>query len=330
MIDDRLLLQESKKRKLRVNQRDLESGVIQVKSRFLPEAGRRELETILQKQMASRPPNQAGQDTGEGMDLAAAWQQLTKSNPGDVKEADAKFKEELAKEGLNDKKFEERIRDQLSVVQLTGQEVRSRAKTPSDEEVKKLYEQIQQIQQGKDVAGLSAEQKADLESLSRYFTTQTGERIRARHVLIRVPKDSPFKEKSQAYQKAEDLHKKIKGGEDFAELAEKFSDDKASAVNGGDLGFFTRGQMVASFEKAAFGLGVGEVSDVVETDFGFHIIKVEEKKAATKPRLQDVQDDLKEYLFRVNQQQVFEGFVKDLRKGASIKVLADVNELSKQ
>jgi peptidyl-prolyl cis-trans isomerase C len=108
------------------------------------------------------------------------------------------------------------------------------------------------------------------------------EEIKARHILIsykgsRAPQKAGKAEmtKEQAKAHAEDLRKQIVGGADFAELAKKESDDTGSGANGGDLGSFGHGQMVGPFEQAAFAAKVGEVPPVVETEFGYHILKVE-------------------------------------------------------
>jgi parvulin-like peptidyl-prolyl isomerase len=328
MIDDRILLQEAKKRKVRVNQRDLENGVIQVKSRFLSDEGRRELEALVQKQVAATAQPEREPDMST-IDLPGAWRELAKSKPGLVKDAEAKFQQELAKEGLSVKKFEDRIREQLSVVQLTQQEVRLRTEAPTKKEVEALYDQVTDVMKGKKITGVDEERAADLESLAKFFSAQTGERLRARHILIRVGPDAEFKEKSAARRKLEEIRKKILAGEDFDDMARKHSDDKASAERGGDLGVFGRGQMVPPFEKAAFSLSVGEVSSIVETDFGYHLIQVQEKRAASKLRFEDAEEDLKEYAFRVKAQETFEKFVEDLRKDASVKVHMDVGEVSK-
>lgn len=123
------------------------------------------------------------------------------------------------------------------------------------------------------------------------------EKVRARHILVRVEAGAPPEEKEQARKKAEDILDRVNGGEDFAELATELSEDKGSAKEGGDLGFFARGQMVKPFEEAAFALDPGGVSEPVETTFGFHIIKVEEKTSeGTKP-LELVRNDISQGLF---------------------------------
>jgi len=110
------------------------------------------------------------------------------------------------------------------------------------------------------------------------------EKVKARHILIRF-KDSPvpLKEgqkdltKEEALAKTNDLKKQIDGGADFATLAKKESDDSGSGANGGELGTFGRGQMVPPFEQAAFTLPVGKLSDAVESQFGYHLIRVDER-----------------------------------------------------
>jgi len=109
------------------------------------------------------------------------------------------------------------------------------------------------------------------------------EQVHARHILIR-PASTTDDAKAAARKQAEDLLAKVKAGGDFAALAKEHSQDPGSASKGGDLETFPRGQMVPEFDQAAFALQAGQVSDVVETPFGFHIIKVEEHhEAGTKP-----------------------------------------------
>ena len=123
----------------------------------------------------------------------------------------------------------------------------------------------------------------DEELKKKYDADKTQyEQVKARHILIAF-KGSPAAQEGkpelteeQAKAKAEDLHKQIAGGASFDELAKKESDDVGSGARGGDLGAFGRGQMVPEFEKAAFEAKKGEVTPVVRTQFGYHVIKVDE------------------------------------------------------
>lgn len=325
MIADKVLLQEAKKRKVRVNQREFENGVAQIKARFLPDRAQREFQGLLRRQFAA-----LGAEANEAaLDFPQALKDLEKTNPAAVKEAEASFAAELAKEGIDAKKFEERIRDQLSVMELSKEAVRARARPPSDEDAKALFDRVQAKMQGKNIDGLAEEESKDLEAMAKFYVQQTGERVRARHILISVPGENGAptgwaqatpEQKAAARKRILELKKQIQKGSDFAELASQNSADKGSAPNGGDLGFFTRGQMVPPFEKAAFALGVGQLSDVVESPFGLHLLRVEEKKAATKLRFEDAEDDIKEYLFRAAQQKALQDFVGEMRKTAQVKI----------
>lgn len=116
--------------------------------------------------------------------------------------------------------------------------------------------------------------------------------VRARHVLVAVKPDADDAAKAAARKKAEDILAKAKGGADFALLAKESSDDPGSKDAGGDLGFFPRGRMVPEFDAVAFTLEPGQVSEIVESPFGLHVIKVEEKRqAGTKP-LEEVREQI--------------------------------------
>ena len=101
-----------------------------------------------------------------------------------------------------------------------------------------------------------------------------GEQVHARHILISVASDATDADREAALSKAISITQRIKDGEDFATLAQQYSDDTGSGAQGGDLGFFGRGQMVTEFEQAAFSLPVGEISEPVLSQFGYHIIEV--------------------------------------------------------
>jgi peptidyl-prolyl cis-trans isomerase D len=122
------------------------------------------------------------------------------------------------------------------------------------------------------------------------------EQVRARHILVKLEPTADDAAKAAARKKADDLLARVRKGEDFAALAKKNSDDAASATKGGDLGLFPRGRMTPAFEAAAFALAPGTVSEVVETPFGLHIIKVEEHKDAGIRPLEAVRDEIQKTL----------------------------------
>jgi peptidyl-prolyl cis-trans isomerase C len=147
------------------------------------------------------------------------------------------------------------------------------------------------------------------------------ERVRASHILIAVPESADAAAKQQAKAKAEAILKDLKGGKDFAAAAKQNSQDPGSAVNGGDLGYFGQGQMVPPFEQAAFALKPGQMSDVVETPFGFHIIKMVDKQASRTVPLNEAKTQIEEYLGVQNQRTQLEAFVNSLKAKAKIEIL---------
>lgn len=165
-------------------------------------------------------------------------------------------------------------------------------------------------------AAVSEADIADFYKKNPQFFMQP-EAVRASHILIKADSADA---KPAARAKAEDLLRQIKGGGDFAALARQHSND-TSAATGGDLGFFPRGQMVKAFEDAAFGLQAGQVSDVVESEFGYHIIKTAEHRAARTVPLAEVSDRIAQALRQQKQQQLAQEFVQSLRNKAKIEIL---------
>ncbi len=126
---------------------------------------------------------------------------------------------------------------------------------------------------------------------SRRDQFRTPERVRVRHILVKTTGKTPA-ETEKLKQKAADLLKQLKGGADFATLAKANSDDPGSAVKGGELGWVTRGQTVKNFEQAAFSLKPNQLSDLISTEYGFHILQVEEKQDAHTQTLDEVKGQL--------------------------------------
>jgi len=147
------------------------------------------------------------------------------------------------------------------------------------------------------------------------------EQIRASHILIKPDASEagtdPNQAKAKAKAKAEDLLKQVKEGADFAELAKAHS-GCGSAANGGDLGFFGRGQMVGPFEESAFQLKPGQLSDIVETQYGYHIIKVTDRKDAGGIPFEQTKDDIINRLMQKKQFEFIKKYIQSLKDKADI------------
>jgi peptidyl-prolyl cis-trans isomerase C len=146
------------------------------------------------------------------------------------------------------------------------------------------------------------------------------EQVRARHILVSVPKEASTADDAKLKGKADEALKRAKKGEDFAVLAKELSDD-GSKQNGGDLGFFPRGRMVGPFEETAFALQPNQISEVVRTQFGYHVIKVEERKTGRALAFAEAQEQVKEDLTREQTYERYQQYVGGLRGKAKVEVL---------
>ncbi|RLD16175.1 MAG: hypothetical protein DRI36_06060 [Caldiserica bacterium] len=246
MIEEKLLLQEAKRKGIRVSEREVDEGIAEIKSRF---------------------------------------------------KSEKEYQEELKRQGLTPSKMRENIREQLMIIKLIDMEVKSKIENPTDKELEEFYKNNKEMM-------------------------WEPEKVRVRHIFIKVSSTTP---KEVARKKAIKILKLAKEGEDFSELARKYS-DAPSKVNGGDLGFFARGEMTPEFEKVAFSLNVGEISDIVETENGFHIIKCIGKKAREKRSFEDVKEDLRSYIFRLRFEDSYNKYIRRLRDKAVIKINEDAIE----
>jgi parvulin-like peptidyl-prolyl isomerase len=156
------------------------------------------------------------------------------------------------------------------------------------------------------------------------------ERIRVSHILSMFSwvQDDSIEENDQDKEEAKDkiefVQEQLEKGAEFGDMAREFSDDSSNSVDGGDLGFITRGQMVEEFENAAFALEIDEVSSIVETEFGYHLIKVFDREEEGAQAFEDVKDDISTYLSELNKMEKWEEFVMALIDDAEIIYLTDI------
>jgi parvulin-like peptidyl-prolyl isomerase len=200
------------------------------------------------------------------------------------------YNQELARQGLSEEEFKEQVKEQLMVIKLIDQEVKAKVVPPTDSEIEDFYKQNES-------------------------EMVEPEQVRARHILIKVDENT---DRKKALNKIRGILKEVKKGDtSFAELAKKYSEGP-TAPRGGDLGFFIRGQMVRKFEEAAFALKVGEISDVVETEYGYHIIQCIEKKASEKKSLEEIREYLRNFIFQKKMEERYGKWLRELRDKASI------------
>lgn len=167
------------------------------------------------------------------------------------------------------------------------------------------------------------EEVSDEELEEIYETERPGERVRARHILLLHPDDATQAQRDSLRTLAEELRDRARAGEDFSAMAEEYSDDTGSAARGGDLNWFSRGTMVPPFEAAAFALEPGEVSEVVESQHGLHIIKLDEREF---PALEDMREQLRFDIQTERTQQAESIFIAGLETEAGMQVTDDAFE----
>jgi hypothetical protein len=160
-----------------------------------------------------------------------------------------------------------------------------------------------------------------------YATERPGERVRARHILLFYPENATEAQRDSVQVLAEELRDRARAGADFAALAEEYSDDQGSAARGGDLDYFARGTMVPPFEEAAFALQPGEVSDVVETQFGLHVIRLEDRDL---PELDDVREQVRGQLQRDRVAAAESAFVAQVEEPAQMRLADDAHETARE
>ena len=223
-------------------------------------------------------------------DVDARLAEIRKSFPSE----DA-FTQGIAAQGLTPEHLREQTRTSLEVTKVIEAEVTPKVMV-QDAEVSTFYAQ----------------------NLERF---KQGESVHASHILFGVTQDAPPVQKTEAKTKAQAALKEVRAGGDFATLARAQSQDQGSAAQGGDLGFFPKGQMNPQFEDAAFKLKAGAVSPVVETPFGFHIIKVHERRAPRTAPLTEVAGQIKQFLTQGQREQKLEQFVDQVKAKGKIEIL---------
>ena len=207
--------------------------------------------------------------------------------------ADGQLQEMLKREGRTLESYKNHIRDQILVSKITQFEIGNRVKV-SEKSIIKYYKKNQKEfwEEGK---------------------------VRTRHILFISERGSSENQRRAKLRQAKKVLSEIRKGSDFSKLAIKYSED-VSASSGGDVGFVKRGKMVREFEEAVFSLKPGQISDIVETEYGYHIIKVDEVLPGKTLTLKDVKNRIHKILSMQKQKQVYDDWINELKKSAFIEV----------
>jgi len=205
------------------------------------------------------------------------------------------FRKTLASQGVSEELLRHDVGQDLKIQALLEKKV-PKTQSPSDAEIAEFYKKNQE-------------------------QFKTPERARASHILIAVKPGESDQDRSQKRMRIEALRKEIEKGSDFAKLASENSDCPSKA-QGGDLGFFERGKMTKAFETAAFAMKVGQLSDVVETEFGYHLIKLTGHEDAQTTSLDKARDKVASYLDNEKKQKGISDYLQKLRSSAKVEYAA--------
>lgn len=237
---------------------------------------------------------------------------IEKSKSIQVPEMEAKVKEQIdkAKQMLGDEKAYEAQLQQMNLTEASLKE-----KIAEGLRMKTLIDQ--QIRSKIDIADNEIKQFYDAHP--EYFAKPA--EVRASHILVQVPEKADDKVKAEKKAAIDKAHERVTKGEDFAKVASEVSEDPGSKGQGGDLGYFGPGRMVPEFEKAAFALKTNEISPVVTSKFGYHIIKVTDNKPPGTVSLDQSKEGITQFLTQQKVQQGLMAYIERLKKDAKVEVL---------
>ncbi len=210
-------------------------------------------------------------------------------------DTDDQFRMKLQSDGFNEESFLRHVGRMLAA-KVYLDRIRADASDVQDAEVEQFYE-----------------------NNPRRLTLP--EQVRVRHILITWKPMGTQDDRAAVRKQMEPILKRARAGEDFAALAREFSEDSGTRENGGDTGLFVKGAMVPEFEAVAFSLEPGEISDLVDTAYGVHILKLEERQEARLVPLDEVREQLREYVREENMEAAVREKIAELRAAADVNVL---------
>ncbi len=231
------------------------------------------------------------------------------------------FKAELKKEGLTQIQFEKKLEEQLMSMRFIESTMKSKVKQPAEEDVKKFYDNVRKKMAGEKLA-LAPQDDEVVTYVANLLKRMSSEQVRLRQIFVKCPKDSKPEELKAAQARVANIKKELaKGQISFADLSEKYSEDNLLKQRKGDMGLVVKGDLAKEIDSVVFTLNVGEwTKEAIRTDFGYHFLRVEEKKANTAFTFDDVKKDLTEVLYQQNMKKTYDSWIAELRAKANIKI----------
>jgi peptidyl-prolyl cis-trans isomerase SurA len=234
-----------------------------------------------------------------------------------IRELDIRVSDEEVKQAIEDVKKQNNLTQEALVKALAGQGL------AFDQYRAQLKEQLERLRL------MSQEVRAKIQvgerEMNEYYEANLAkfggeENFHARHIFFKLDKNADTAELKRVMDTASEVLKEAKSGKDFAALARQYSSDPAAAKDGGDLGTFKKGEMLPELESAITSLNPGEISELVKTPAGFHIIKLEAKNSGKVKPFAEVKAEIEDILYKKKSEERFNQWVTDLRKAAAIEI----------
>lgn len=289
VVNGRIItLSEVKEREDLIAKQISETFTGQERDKKLAELRKRILDSLVEDLLLEQEADRLGMKVSE-RDIDDAIDEVKKQNSLD----DERLKAALKREGLTYENYRAQIKKQIEKSRVIGQQVRSKV-SATDKDLADYYERNKKI-------------------------FMQDEEVKVSHILFAVPEGASEEETEKIKSNAQKVLDMARSGMDFAELARKFSQD-SSGKEGGSLGYFKKGQLLPEFEAAAFSLKKGEISSLVKTSFGFHIIKVDDIKEASPEPFEVVKEKIRSAAMSEMMEQRYKEWMEELKKSAIIEL----------
>ena len=285
LISKELLYQAAEEAKIQVKDSEVDAGINEIKNRF-----------IIDEKTGKEDP--AG--------------------------ADKRFNEALKKQGMNLKRYKEKIKKDVAVRKLMEEKLRATVKPVEEADARALFDNVNAVLKNntKKMKALEKEDPAKLQeaqAIAAKLKQLTAEQVRVGHIYLAITKDMKPEDIKKKEELAKQIKKEIDNGLEFSAAVQKYTEEKAALASGGDM-ILIKGIAPKEVDDKAFTLAVGKVSAPIKTDIGFHIIKIKEKRAEKTVTFEDSSRDLGQYLAQQRIQQAMAQYVGELYDKADIKI----------